>query len=160
MAQNRLKEGRVVLVEQHSAVAEHETGVLEKEHLVVDPHPVRRGVVLHLLTGFEVVLPRRLGGLETDPVATAEPGQGLVGQHRTAVEQLLMDADQVPFAGREQSQDLLLMGLCLFWTQELGDRRAAHSQHTVHRIPGNPNGTGDGANRMPLLAEHQDGAPD
>ena len=116
--------------------------------------------MLHLLTGFEVILPSWLGRLETDPMATAEPGQGLVGQHRTAVQQLLVDSDQVPFACREQLQDLLPMDLCLFRTQEFWNRRAARSQHAVHRIPGNPNGPGDGADRMPLLVEHQDRAPD
>ena len=75
-------EGRVVLDEQAPRIRQRQSRALRDEGLAGDFQPVRRGVVLHLLAGREVVLARALGraaqlGL-THPARERAVGQPLV----------------------------------------------------------------------------------
>ena len=92
-------EARIVLNEQPARVGQHQPGALHGDDLAGRPrlgehHAVRRGVVLHLLSGREVVFagaPRRSAQARLpDPT-----GQGAVAHRETVVGQQFLDADHV-----------------------------------------------------------------
>ena len=66
--------------------------------------------MLQLFSGFEVVAAGGHDGLLSDTLAAAEGGQRRIRQIRTALQQIFMDPDEIPLAGREQVQDLLPVG--------------------------------------------------
>lgn len=75
----------------------------------VPTQAVGRGVVLHLLPGGEVVLPGRRRRRVADPVAAAKGRQRRVGEHRAGRAELLVDAHEIPLAGRVELEDPLPM---------------------------------------------------
>ena len=79
---------------------------------------MRRRVMLHLLTGQEVVLARRTRWLVSDAAAPAVGGERLVRERRAPGDELLVHAHQVAFAPGEEIDDLLVVRLGL-----LGSRR-------------------------------------
>jgi len=62
-------------------------------------HFMRRGVVLQLDAGFEVIAADRHDGLLPDALSAAERRQRLIRQTGSAGEQFLMDSHEVPLAG-------------------------------------------------------------
>ena len=98
-------EPRVVLNEQPARVGQHQPGALDGDDTAGRPrfgeeHAMRRGVVLHLLSGREVVFagaPRR-----TAQAGFPGPtGQGAVAHRETVVGQQFLDADHIAACPRE-----------------------------------------------------------
>ena len=77
-----------------------------------------RSIVLHLLARIEVILPGRLPGFLPDSMTAAEGRQSRVGKLGARGQQLLMDSDQIPFAGRKQLKDFLPVRLRFFRAQD------------------------------------------
>jgi hypothetical protein len=98
-------EPRIVLDEQPARVGQHQPGALDGDDLAGrarfgEEHAMRRGVVLHLLSGREVVFagaPRRTAQARL-PGPT---GQGAVAHRETVVGQQFLDADHVAVGSRE-----------------------------------------------------------
>ena len=100
-----------------------------------DRGAVRRGVVLHLLRGREVVVAdgRRRG--VADPMAPAKGGQRRVGDRDALRDELFVDADQIAAAAIDPLENLLAVGLRLFGAVNPRHRRGARSVRTVRTVP-------------------------
>ena len=100
----------VDLEEQHARVAQHRRGglrlVLPAAHL----DGVRRRVVLHLHTRFEMILARRHERCLSDALPAAKCAQRRIRQPRAARRQFLMDSHEIPLAGDPKIEDLLPAG--------------------------------------------------
>jgi hypothetical protein len=110
-----------------------------------DVRDVRRRVVLHLLARLERVAAHRPRWLVTDAVSSAEAGQCLVRQRLALRQQLLVDADEVALAAREQREDIVAVGLGLLGA--LYQRRCggAVGEHRLDRVARDLEGTCDRA---------------
>jgi hypothetical protein len=119
----------VALKEQHARVAQHGRSGLYFAFLPREFQFVGRSIVLQFLAGQEVVLPygllRRLG----EAMPAAEGGQGLVGEHRPTGGQLFMDPHKIPFAARQQLQDLLPIGFGFLRTLQHRHLRGIGTKH-------------------------------
>jgi len=123
----------VALKEQHARVAQHGRSGLYFAFLSSQFECMRRSIVLQFLAGPEVVLPddllRRLG----EAMPATEGGQCLVRKHRPTGGQLFMDPHEIPFAARQQLQDLLPIGFGFLRTLQyrhlcgIGTKHLAHS---------------------------------
>lgn len=72
-------EGRKALKEHHSRIAQYRGGGLYDALLTGDIDLMRRGVVLQLLGGFEVVAAHGQDGCLPDSMPAAEGGERLIG---------------------------------------------------------------------------------
>jgi hypothetical protein len=122
-------EAGVVLNEQPARIGQDQARALHGDRLVCHHQTVRRGVVLHLLAGSEVILaraPRR----SAQPRLSDPARQGAVGNFHAFLSEQLLDADHVAAGARE---GVLELGQYL----RLAGRRsggAALAQDAAHRI--------------------------
>ena len=89
-------EARIVLDEQPARVGQHQTGTLQGDRLagLSEPHAVRRGVVLHLLAGREVVFAG--ASRRAAQFGVADPaGQSAVGHLQPLIGQQFAHPDHV-----------------------------------------------------------------
>ena len=86
------------LKEQHARVTEHGRGGLRLILPATHFHFMRRGVVLHLHAGLEVILARGHNRRLPDALPAAERGQSLIRERRSAHLKLFMDSDKIAFA--------------------------------------------------------------
>ena len=121
---------------------------------------MRRGVVLHLLAGGEVVLPGRQLGRLADPVAAAEGGQGRIGELEPGLGQLLVHARETALALAEQPQDVLAVLEGLLGAREARHLGRATPQDVADGGPGHLEGAGDGAHALPAALQLKDRVPD
>jgi hypothetical protein len=126
-------EVRISLKEEHMRIAKNKRRRLHAGASRRDIRVVRRGIVLHLLAGREVVSARRLRGLVTNAVAAAEGRERRVAQCRAQNHQLLVDAYQVAFARGVQRQDLVTIGLAQLGALERRHLVGTRHQHTLDR---------------------------
>jgi hypothetical protein len=144
-------EAGVDLEEDHPGVAEHQRGGLHVFERASDLGPVRRGVVLHLLAGGEVVAARRQLRLVADSMAPAESGQGLVGKRGALRRELFMHPSQVPAEASMQIEDLLAIGLGGLRPLERRHLCLAAADHLAHRLARDAQSLGDLATAAALL---------
>jgi hypothetical protein len=90
-------ERRVTLKEQHPRVTQHGRGRLDVALLACDFGLMRRGVVLQLLSGLEVILAGRNFGFLANAMAPAEGRQRRIGHIGSTAHQFFMDPNQVAF---------------------------------------------------------------
>ena len=93
-------EGRVTLKEQHARVTQHRRGGLHQAFLAVQLDRVRRGIVLQLLTGLEVILSGNAFGYLPDAVTAAEGRQRGIGKIPAGRLKFFMDPDEIAFVAR------------------------------------------------------------
>src|SRR6516225_9223217 len=100
-------ERRITLEEQHARIAQHGRSGLHLAFLAGQFQLMRRGVVLKLGSGWELIVTRWYGRRVSDSMPAAKRGQRWIGQLHTSRYQLLMDSHQIPLAAVEKLQDLL-----------------------------------------------------
>ncbi len=151
-------EPRIELEEQPAREARHERRGLHATERTADMHVVRRGVVLHLLAGLEVVPALRLERLVADAVLATERGQRRVRErHDAACEQLLVDAHKIALAARVQRKNVVAMRLALLRAHERRRRGAAVGEHGLHRAARDMQRAGDHARAVAGVMKGQDG---
>src|ERR1022692_1500966 len=110
---------------------------------------MQRRVVLHLLSGREVVAARRYRGLVADAVSSTEGGQSLVAQLRSERRELLVHAYEVALAGCIELQNLRAVRLRPLGVFEMRHLRAAVAQHALDRAARNAKSLRDRARPVP-----------
>jgi hypothetical protein len=83
--------------------------------MACDLNSMRRGVVLHLLAGLEIIFSDRRFTFLPDPLSTAKSGQRWVGELCSCCYELFIHAYQIAFTTLVKLQDLLAVGHGLFW---------------------------------------------
>jgi hypothetical protein len=147
--------------EEEARVTKRQRRGLHSPLGAADVRAVRRGVVLHLLTGRELVLAGGARRRVADAVSATERGQRRVRQrHAVLRHQLLVDAHQVALAADEQRQDLVAQGLGLLGSRDRWRRRPAIGEHRLDRAARDAERTGDRARPLAGVMERQDGGSD
>lgn len=109
-------ESRIALEEHHSRKAQHHGGGLHLDGLAQDTGGVGRRIVLHLLTGVELIVACGLNGPAADAVPTAKGGQRRVGNLGATGKQLFVNPYQVAFTACVELQNLFPIGFGLLGT--------------------------------------------
>ena len=122
----------------HARIREHQACGLDLDVPSRDLRDVRRGVVLHLLAGVEVILTDRLDGLVSDRVTATERGQCLIGERRAGGDQLFVHANHVAFAAGVQPHDLFAMFVGQLGALHAGHFGAPGAKHLLHRTARDP----------------------
>ena len=86
------------LEEEHARVAQHRRGGLRLVLASGDDDFVRRGVVLHLDAGLEVIAAGGRDGRLSDALSAAERRQRLIRQRRAIGQQFFMDSHEIALA--------------------------------------------------------------
>ena len=126
-------EARIHLTEKHPRVAQHQAGGLHQELLAADTGTMRRGVVLHLGAGLEVVASRGKLGWLADTVATAEGSECLIGERCALGDELFVHPHQVALAQGVELENLVPVGLGFFGTSYRGYVTGITPDDTAHR---------------------------
>ena len=151
---------RIDLRVQQPAVAEDEARALQFAFLVAHADRMRRRVVLHLLSGREVI--STCGDLapDADAFASAEVGQGRIADRdRGAMLEFLGDTNEVPTAVLIQLADKIEVVVELRGSMKPRDICLAALEDGPNRVPRQTEGTRDGSLADPLLVQMQDGLP-
>jgi hypothetical protein len=144
------REDRVGLEEEQARVAQHQRGRLDALVHAADRGAVRRGVVLHLLRGREVVVADGRRRRVADRMPPAERGQRRVGDRDALGDELFVDTDQIAAAAIDPLQNLVAVRLRFLGSFNPRHRRAARLEHGPHRSPRDPEGAGNLADSVAL----------
>jgi hypothetical protein len=146
-------EGGIVLEEQHAGIAQDRRGGLNRSEFAADDGPVRGGIVLELLAGLEVVVPRGSLGAFSDAVLSTESGEGGIGQLATELHEFLVDPDEVSSTLGVERADLVQERLGFFRTLDTRGLVGAAFDDLAYRGAGDLNGARDLPVRVALVVE-------
>jgi len=144
------REDRVGVEEEQARVAQDQRGRLDALLDAADQGAVRRGVMLHLLGGREIVVAHGRRRDMSDRVPPAKGGQRGVGHHHALRDELLVDADQIAAAAIDPLEDLIAVRRRLLGAFNPRDGRTARPEDAPNRPTGDLQRPGDLTNPVAL----------
>jgi len=114
------------------------------------------GVVLHLLTRPEHIVPGRRRRGVADAVPAAERGQRRIGERGAEPRERIVHTTQMPFIALVQLQDLLAPGFSPLRADQGRHARTTGADDAAHRVAGDTKSSRDPAAAMTLRVQAQD----